>query len=190
VRLHDNKKCFTVYYNLQIFINSQQFNVDETFLCMWYCCIDEMIKIPMTDPILSPTCLASTLLGHELRIRMGSKDCRISIRWMGPVCGYAVIFTAFKHPYPLHATRRKTNPRRIQSFSMRYLWTRLEWYLCMHVRWWKKRGTAKLEKIHENNAWYRGWSWLKNVQIVQLNGILCIFQKIRHKNFIILFLFL
>lgn len=46
------------------------------------------MKIPMTDPILSPTCLVSTLLGHELRIRMGSKDCRISIRWMGLVCGY------------------------------------------------------------------------------------------------------
>lgn len=55
-----------------------------------YCivCCDEMMKIPTTDPILSPTCFASTLLGHELRIRMGSKDCRISIRWMGPVCRY------------------------------------------------------------------------------------------------------
>lgn len=38
-----------------------------------------------TSPNLS---ISRILLGHELWIRMGSKDYGISIRWMGPVRGY------------------------------------------------------------------------------------------------------
>lgn len=38
-----------------------------------------------TFPNLS---ISRLLLGYELWIRIGSKDCGISIRWMEPMCGY------------------------------------------------------------------------------------------------------
>lgn len=112
-----------------------------------------MMKILMTDPILSPTCLASTLLGHELRIRMGSKDCRISIRWMGPVCGYLChdiyCFQAYIS-FTCDSAKNKSPTDLVILDTI--LMSRADWNdICVCMC--EKGDNEKTEKIHENNAW-------------------------------------
>lgn len=63
-----------------------------------------------------------------------------------------MIFTAFKHTYPLHATAKNKSPTDLVILDA-ILMSRADWNdicLCMYIC--EKGDNEKTEKIHENNA--------------------------------------